>query len=532
VSAASPFVAGCDRENLGGTLYVGAEDEPWLSVDPRDPDRMVGVWQQDRWSNGSSRGVMAGVSIDGGRTWTRRPMPFSRCGGGNAGNGGDYARVSNPWVSHAPNGNVHAVAIAGNGGLFQAGSVNVVLASRSLDGGASWSAPATLILDGGGFFNDKVAVAADPVDAGFVYVVWDRLVAGDNGGPTFLARSTDGGASWEPARPIYDPGPHSQTISNVPVVLPDGALLVMFVQIDYGAGSNGGDRARIEVVRSDDKGMHWGAPATVADLLSVGTRDPATGTPVRDASIIPQIAVAPNGDAYVVWQDGRFSNGARDAIAIARSIDGGATWSAPTRVNAVGSVAAFDPAVHVRDDGTIGVSYFDFRSDTPAAPLLTDYWLARSNDGGADWSESRVSEAFDLAIAPRTTSPGTGGYFLGDYQGLSSRGNVFLPLYAKGHAGNTSDRTGIYSAPAESAVAAVAARAPAGRLEAFRAKRGFLPGSRMQDRVGANLRQAREQRFPDGDDGNPTTAPATAPSTSPPYGPQGNPGRVPSSRIR
>jgi sulfur carrier protein ThiS len=416
--------------------------------------------------------------------------------------------------------------------LFQAGSVNVVLASRSLDGGASWSAPATLILDGGGFFNDKVAVAADPVDAGFVYVVWDRLVAGDNGGPTFLARSSDGGASWEPARPIYDPGPHSQTISNVPVVLPDGTLLVMFVQIDYGAGSNGGDRARIEVVRSDDKGVHWGAPATVADLLSVGTRDPATGTPVRDASIIPQIAVAPNGDAYLVWLDGRFSNGARDAIAIARSIDGGATWSAPTRVNAVGSVAAFDPAVHVRDDGTIGVSYFDFRSDTPAAPLLTDYWLARSNDGGANWSESRVSEAFDLTIAPRTTSPGTGGYFLGDYQGLSSRGNVFLPLYAKGHAGNTSDRTGIYSAPAESAVAAVAARAPAGRLEAFRAKRGFLPESRMQDRVGANLRQAREQRFPDGDDGNPTTAPATAPSTSPPYGPQGNPGRVPSSRIR
>jgi hypothetical protein len=284
VSGASPFASGCDQENIGGTLYVGAEVEPWLSVDPRNPDRMVGVWQQDRWSNGSSRGVMAGVSVDGGRTWTRRPLPFSRCGGGNPGNGGDYARVSNPWVSHAPDGLVHAVAIAGNGVLFQPGSANAVLASRSLDGGNTWSAPATLIRDGGGFFNDKVAVAADPVDPGFVYVVWDRLVAGDNGGPTFLARSSDGGASWELARPIHDPGPHGQTIGNVPVVLPDGAVLVMFVQIDYGAGSGGGDRARIEVVRSDDKGMHWGAAAVVADLLWSGR---AIRPPVRRCGMRP-----------------------------------------------------------------------------------------------------------------------------------------------------------------------------------------------------------------------------------------------------
>jgi sulfur carrier protein ThiS len=495
VSAASPFAAGCDHEDIGGTLYVGAEVEPWLSVDPRDPGRMVGVWQQDRWSNGSSRGVMAGLSTDGGRHWTRRPLPFTRCAGGNAGNGGDYARASNPWVSHAPDGSVHAVAIAGFGVLFQPGSANAVLATRSLDGGNTWSAPATLIRDGSGFFNDKVAVVADRVDPGFVYTVWDRLVAGDNGGPTYLARSTDDGATWEPARPIHDPGPHSQTISNVPVVLPDGAVLVMFVQIDYGGAAGGGDSARIEVVRSDDKGMAWGTPVVVADLLSVGTRDPGNGTPVRDASIIPQVAVAPNGDVYVAWQDARFSNGARDAIVIARSVDGGATWSAPARVNAVASVAAFDPTVHVRDDGTVGVGYYDFRSDTVAAPLLTDTWLARSSDGGAHWTESRVAEPFDLSIAPRTTSPGNGGYFLGDYQGLSSRGGVFLPLYAKGHAGNVADRTGIYSAPAEAAVAAsmrVVAKHAAPRAGPL----PYRPTPWMRVRVDDNLRRARRLRMP------------------------------------
>jgi hypothetical protein len=266
------------------------------------------------------------------------------------------------------------------------------------------------------------------------------------------------------------------------------------VQIDYGAGAGGGDRARIEIVRSDDTGMHWGAPAIVADLLSVGTRDPATGAPVRDASILPQIAASPNGDLHVVWQDSRFSNGARDAIAIAHSTDGGATWSAPTRMNAVASVAAFDPAVRVRDDGTIGVSYYDFRSDTPAAPLLTDTWLARSSDGGAHWNESRVAAPFDLTIAPRTTSPGTGGYFLGDYQGLSSRGDVFLPLFTQGHGGNAGDRTGIYSAPAEAAIAAM--RAVAHHAAPRTVPSPYRPTPWMRVRVEDNLRRARAGRMP------------------------------------
>ena len=49
-----------------------------------------------------------------------------------------------------------------------------------------------------------------------------------------LARSTDGGATWEGARPIYDPGPRSQTIGNVVAVLPNGTVVDLFTQIDYG----------------------------------------------------------------------------------------------------------------------------------------------------------------------------------------------------------------------------------------------------------------------------------------------------------
>ena len=37
---------------------------------------LIGVWQQDRWANGSARGIVAGMSFDGGVTWQRQPMPF------------------------------------------------------------------------------------------------------------------------------------------------------------------------------------------------------------------------------------------------------------------------------------------------------------------------------------------------------------------------------------------------------------------------------------------------------------------------
>ncbi len=116
----------------------------------------------------------------------------------------------------------------------------------------------------------------------------------------------------------------------------------------------------------------------------------------------------------------------RDAIAFSRSTDGGLTWSTPTRVNSNPQVTAFTPQVHVRADGVIGVTFYDFRSESGTG-TNTDYWLARSADGGNTWSETRVAATFTLANAPVVS----GAYFLGDYMGLTSAGTAFLPFYAR-----------------------------------------------------------------------------------------------------
>jgi len=58
-------------------------------------------------------------------------------------------------------------------------------------------------------------------------------------------------------------------------------------------------------------------------------------------------------------------------------------------------VPAFIPTVATRDDGTIGVTHYDFHSNTQdASELATDYRLAQSRDGITGHT-SRVAGPFD-----------------------------------------------------------------------------------------------------------------------------------------
>jgi len=486
ISTATPFNATCTGAVSGDVVYLNAEVEPFVSVNPRDPNNWVATWQQDRWSGGSANGLITATTVDGGATWTRTAIPFSRCGGGTAGNGGDYQRATDPWVSFAPDGAVFQMALASSGGAFTAGSANAMLVSRSIDGGRTWGPVSTLIRDESQFFNDKNSITADPTDPRYVYAVWDRLGA-TGGGPAMLARSTDGGATWEGARAIHDPGQRSQTIGNVIAVLPNGTVVDVFTQIDYAVSAPA--RATLNALVSVDKGGSWSGPFRIADALAVGARDPDTGTSIRDGANLPQVAVAPNGHLWVAWQDARFSGGAHDGIALARSSDGGQTWSAPLQVNSAPSAQAFTPSVHVTANGTVGVTYYDLRSNTAdTSTLPTELILARSLDG-IGWTEHRVSAPFDLATAPVAR-----GYFLGDYQGLASADSVFIPVYVRTNSGDTANRTDVFAvatrslaAPASSARAARTTRAAPVALE---------PGAAFRQRVHDNIVRTMEARVP------------------------------------
>ena len=439
VSPATTLAVACNGTQVG-TLYRNAEVEPSLAVDPLDANNIVATWQQDRWSNGGSQGIVNAVTFDGGATWSTRAYPFSRCAGGTAANGGDFDRASNPWVTFSPNGTAHQLALTFTGTVFGAGSESAMLVARSTDRGATWGASTTLIRSPQQFFNDKGAITADPRDARYVYATWDRLVAA-GGGPTLFARSVDNGATWSTATSIYDPGTSSQTIGNVIVVLPDGSLVDLLTQIDF-APNGTQSAAFLAVIRSADHGVTWSRPTRIADLLAIGTRDPQTGATVRDAALLGEIAADTSGNLVVVWQDARFSGGVRDAIAFSRSTDGGATWSSPVAINGAPTAAAFDPVAAVRGDGVIGVLYYDLRDDTSdASTLLTGLWLARSADAGRTWTEARVAGPFDVDLAPRTDA----GFFLGDYEALGVATNRFVTLFVVTNAGDLANRTDVQS---------------------------------------------------------------------------------------
>ncbi len=391
-SGPTPFAPGCNGTPQTGINYLNAEVEPRIAVNPTNPNNLIGVWQQDRWSNGGSNSLLAGVSFDGGATWTQVIIPkITRCSGGS-----DYERASDPWVSFSPNGTAYFHSLSFN----DSNTTSAVLVNKSINGGLTWGDPITLIRNTEPtLFNDKESITADPTNSNYVYAVWDRLefpsgkasaTAAEHAvgykGPTFFARTTDGGLTWEPAREIYRPPAINQTIGNQIVVLPNGTLVLAFDLIYNNKNAHGLRGTNVAVLISTDKGATWSAkPIIVSQLQSVGVVDPDTGAAVRTGDIIPDVSVDPvSGMVYIVWQDSRFNGGQHDDVVFAKSTDGGQTWSAPVRISQVPGVASFTPTVKVAPNGTVGVTYYDFRNNTPdPSTLPTDYWFVSSSNGGA-----------------------------------------------------------------------------------------------------------------------------------------------------
>jgi hypothetical protein len=428
-------VTACNGSPQVGRVYRNSETEPYLAVNPTNPNNMIAGWHQDRWSNGGAQGTMAAVSLDGGLTWFPINIPFSRCAGGALGSTGDFARASDPWISFGPDGTAYYMALVFN----TSNGINGMAMSRSLDGGVTWSAPVIIKQSNAAgakaraAFHDKNSLTADPNDPDFVYATW--TIFRNNITTLVVARSTDGGRTWGPARPV-----NSFDVVNPPdqarfrqgaqiVVLPDGTLVNAFFRTRFDPRA-GGSFVGIEqaMFRSIDKGQTWDRmDLTVTSIVPSSGFDIELGIFVRDAGSLPDIAVdRDNGTLYVVWQDGRLSPFGASNVLMSRSMDGGYTWSSPIAVTNSPTNQAFLPSVAVNDDGTIGVLYYDFRNDVFGdAELTTDVWLLTARPDGSNVQEERLTDAsFDMRqmVIAR-------GYFPGDYVGLDTAGNDFVAAF-------------------------------------------------------------------------------------------------------
>jgi hypothetical protein len=459
-SGPSPFAActsGLDPGSPAGTNFLNAEVEPWVAVNPTNPNNVVGAFQQDRWSNGGARGLTVASSMDGGTTWTRTFAHFSKCSGGTPANGGNYDRASDPWLSFGPDGKLYQISLSVNA----AQTISAILTSTSSDGGLTWSEPKTVQRDDSPnffVFNDKESITADPHTAGTAYAVWDRSrFPSDSSqnpgtssafrGDPFFSKTTDGGSTWSTPHSILPQNQNVATIGNQIVVLPDGTLVDVYL---YFKGLGGPNQSLEGVQRSTDGGATWSKPITITNNTVTRVRDPDTGTPLRSGSDIggglPDIAVDPrSGNLYAVYEDNRFSGGDHNDIALSTSTDGGRTWSDPIKVNQSPSgITAFTPSVDVLPNGTVAVTYYDWRNNTPdPATLPTDQFVVASHNGAASFDpEARVTpNSFDTATAPNAR-----GFFLGDYEGLANNGSAFKSFFVQTNSGNTANRTDVFNA--------------------------------------------------------------------------------------
>ncbi|HKB04974.1 MAG TPA: sialidase family protein [Gemmataceae bacterium] len=436
VSGPSPFL-GNPMEANDPALTINAETEPYVAVDPANPNHLVGGWIQD-----FGRGIVAGVSFNGGNIWQSVVIP-----GAAIASGGTYPHSSDPWISFSPNGQVYMSFLAHD---FPEDAGDTVLVSQSSDGGLTWSTPISIADVDKDSTQDKPSITADPTDARFAYASWTRF-HGTKGAAMF-SRTTDGGQTWEPARVIYNPVGNTYAQGFEIFVLPDGTLVNVFTQQNYLNAIGGPDHYdfKLSLMRSSDQGQTWQAvPTPVADILPLndttavpgarGVPNPDGGIGVAAHNWFFDAAVDPaNGNLYAVWQDARFSNFQNTDIVFLMSTDGGFSWSAPIKINQtpasipVGDRQAFLPSVAVNRDGAVAVTYYDFRNNTPAPGLPTDLWMvhAHPSDGLTDlasWSsENRITPAsFNMENALVRD-----GYFIGDYEGLVAEGRNFGAFFS------------------------------------------------------------------------------------------------------
>ncbi len=322
-----------------------------------------------------------------------------------------------------------------------------IAVSTSTDGGKTYGQPVTVFDDKtGNVFSDKPWIAVDQTRgrySGSIYIVWSYDHNGNCGHGNncseelAFSRSTDRGKSFSPVRLVEGSAPfctnpttsrpaHSTKCDAaqgiIPVVEPDGTIVLSFPYIDLMSGSM---PTRILVTTSSDGGNTWTSPVLVATIHDIAGH--FLHEKYRNLSL-PAFACDPKTDQlYLTWAD----KGKKDAdILFTTSKDHGQTWSAPIRVNddpTQDGANQFQPQMAGAPDGVVSIAFFDTRLDSQHR--LIDVYLAQSINKGASFLKNvRVTtQSWDPAVG--APIDGYGQQFIGDYQGLAADDHFVHPFW-------------------------------------------------------------------------------------------------------
>ncbi len=384
-----------------------SQAEPHIARSPVDPDFLVAAFQEGRFTDGGAVDCGYSVTHDGGLTWSRELIPLL-----TTVTGGPYFRATDPVAGIDLDGRIFLNTEGATSSDFSQGAIVV---SRSLDGGATFSAP-VVVWDppDAADFPDKSWMAinnfAGTANAGRILVTWTQFGA-TNASPILRAYSDDHGLTWSAPFPIHSAS--SSTQGSQPMFLRDGRVAIVYWNF---AGSGG--REEIDMVLSGDGGVTFAAPTLVTPVTRYNQPSIRTGV------FLPSAATdRTTGAIYVVYQ--ALNSAGQPRILFTKSTNTGATWSTPIAVTDNPGTGVFNPAISASPDGQrLTVSFYDQR-DSGGNTLLCNLYLAQSFDGGATWEPNirLTSETTNASLAPLTAS----GYMLGDYLGIAESTSVNVP---------------------------------------------------------------------------------------------------------
>jgi len=434
----------------------GTEDETWITINPMNPNNIVGSSNNTQYNySGAGYRMAAYYTLDGGNNWAVSTTPPNAGVYISAPTNGSMTNFD-PGLAFDTKGNLfytYGFAQVGNSSTSDEYD-NGVFVNRSTDGGKTWQDPIPIVYETQGTssqpFHDRYSIASDMnLTSPYkdrLYVSWQRFKVSPG---VIVSFSSNQGQDW--SSPSFMSGSGNNSQAPMPTVGPTGVVYVAWRVDVSGEGST-----QLLLNRSSDGGKSWlGTPIPIMKVKNLGTLNSLSGRNVlpdkqniRISSCPYIIADLSNGPrkGWLYCVTAGKDNSAKTHCFLARSTDNGSTWSTPQVIdgNTIGTDVIF-PSVAVDPvTGTVSVFYYSSENDPTNKGL--DAYLAASFDG-VNFSQYRLSPAtWYLSSSNNVSYQGPGNYYWGDYSSITAYGGKIYPCFWMPLSGNDYNSVAAFTA--------------------------------------------------------------------------------------
>lgn len=254
-----------------------------------------------------------------------------------------------------------------------------------------------------------------------------------------LSYTSNSGVNWSPVVNVNNSFNSNRSFGPAVSTSPAGVVYVSWASSQQNSPFT---EDYIGFAKSSNGGFNWTVVENAIDCNGIRTSSLSPWT-IR-ANSFPAMDVDKSGGPrhgwiYIAVTDKNIAPAGSDPdIVIHRSSDEGNTWSAGVRVNqdALNNGRnQFFPALKVDASGGVNIIYYDSRNSADSV----DVYLSRSVDGGATWSDYRVT---NTRFRPAAVTGAGGAGNMGDNLGITEGNGRLYPVWMS----NVTGKSQIWSA--------------------------------------------------------------------------------------